>query len=102
MDAKPKRRWYQFSLRTMFVLVFIVSIPMAWVGYSMNWIRERREWTNRHPFLVGGMFPPRTEGPYGLWLFGEQAVDSVGCKPSEENEVRRLFPEARIHILPDR
>ena len=37
----PKRRWYQFSLRTMFVLVFVVSVPLAWVGYSLNWIKER-------------------------------------------------------------
>lgn len=46
MDDKPKikrRRWFQFSLQTMFVLVMLVSIPLAWVGYSLSWIRQRHE-----------------------------------------------------------
>ena len=38
--VSPPRR---FGLRTLFVVVVIVSIPCAWVGYSMNWIRQRRE-----------------------------------------------------------
>jgi hypothetical protein len=38
----PRRRWYQFSLRTMFVLVTVACVVLAWVGYSLNWIRQRR------------------------------------------------------------
>ena len=40
MSENPKRR-LRFSLRTMLVLVAILSVPMAWVAYCKNWIRER-------------------------------------------------------------
>jgi hypothetical protein len=41
MDAnlpKPRRR-FRFSLRTMFVLVTALCV---WLGYQLNWIRQRR------------------------------------------------------------
>ena len=41
-NQNPKRRWLAFRLRTLFVLVAIASVPMAWVGYQLNWGRERR------------------------------------------------------------
>ncbi len=42
MDATPltRRRWFRFSLRTMFVLVTVIAI---FVGYHVNWIRQRNE-----------------------------------------------------------
>ena len=101
MDAKPKRRWYQFSLRTMFVLVFLVSIPLAWVGYSLRWIKERHDWLD-NPAHVGfaamfehadGSDTPVT-APGWLWVFGEQGLGKVWCQPSQLETVQRLFPEA--------
>ena len=37
MDGNlPKpRRWFRFSLRTMFVLIVLLSIPLNWVGYQI-------------------------------------------------------------------
>ena len=32
MNAKPKRRWYQFSLRTLLILMAIVSVLCGWVA----------------------------------------------------------------------
>jgi hypothetical protein len=43
VKPSPHRRWNQFSLRTIFVGMTLVSIPLAWMGYSVNWIRQRRE-----------------------------------------------------------
>lgn len=34
--AKPRRRWYQISLRTLLLLVTIVSAGFAWLGYKVR------------------------------------------------------------------
>ena len=42
----PKRRWFRFSLRMMFVVVTVFG---CWLGYELNWIRQRHEISNhRH------------------------------------------------------
>src|ERR1700730_11659387 len=40
-STKPKRRWLQFRLKTIFVLVAVLCVPLAWVGVRMN--QKRRE-----------------------------------------------------------
>ena len=43
MTPAPKRRW-TFTLRTLFVVVTVFGI---WLGYEMNWIRERHAFLTR-------------------------------------------------------
>jgi len=40
-EPKPKRRWYQFSLRTLLVVVLVLSPFFAWVGWELE--KTRRE-----------------------------------------------------------
>jgi len=42
MTAKPKRRWYQYSLRSMFVLTTLVAMACSWYAYEMKQAAERR------------------------------------------------------------
>jgi len=42
MTAKPKRRWYQFGLRTLLALVFVVAAGSAWYGYRLRLIEQER------------------------------------------------------------
>jgi hypothetical protein len=51
MEQPPpnRRRWFRFSLRTLFVLFTLLSIPFCWIGYQLNWIRERQEFRLAHP-----------------------------------------------------
>jgi hypothetical protein len=102
MTTTP-RRWYQFGLRTMFVLTVVVSIPLAWVGYSLNWIRQRREWRKENPHSCyegsapsGYNSPPPIAAPNGLSLFGEKGVQYVWCEHRDAELAKRLFPEAEI------
>ena len=39
---KPKRRWCQFSLRTLLVVVTVSCVPLAWIGWRMHRARENR------------------------------------------------------------
>ena len=36
-------RLRRFSLRTLFVLVTIIALPLGWVDYQLKWIRQRHE-----------------------------------------------------------
>ena len=43
MDAKPKRRRFRYSLRTLLVFVAIASIPFAWMGHKVREKQRERE-----------------------------------------------------------
>ena len=80
----PPRCLFAFRLRTLLVLVLVLSIPLAWVGYSLAWIRERHRVLERYridsPAIVFPG-PPKTKidrpAPSDLALFGEEGVESV-------------------------
>jgi hypothetical protein len=40
---KPRRRWLQFSLRTLLVLTLVVSLPLGWLGAKVKQAREQRK-----------------------------------------------------------
>ena len=40
-QTKPKRRWFQFSLRTLLIVVTLSAVPLGWVGSKMA--QQRRE-----------------------------------------------------------
>ena len=44
-DPKPKRRWYQFSLRTL-LIVLGLSLPLSWLGLKLRQAREHQETVN--------------------------------------------------------
>ncbi len=43
ISDKPKRPWYQFSLRTLLLLVLICSLGFAWLAARLQRARENRE-----------------------------------------------------------
>ena len=45
----PRRRWFQFGLRTLFVLTTLVALWLAW---ELSFIRERQAWLRENPALV--------------------------------------------------
>ena len=42
-SPKTKRRWYQFSLKTLLVVVSLSCFGFAWIGWRMQQARENRE-----------------------------------------------------------
>jgi len=103
----PRRRWFRFafSLRTLFVVVTVFG---CWLGYQLNWIRQRRE-------FLGGPVPGSgvahfghfsawqdrpVDAPWQLRLLGESGcciILSDYPRSSDENRrLKALFPEAAI------
>jgi hypothetical protein len=42
-NPEPKRRWFQFSLRMLLVLIAVVAIGCGWVAYELNQARQQRQ-----------------------------------------------------------
>jgi hypothetical protein len=105
MSETPKRRWFRFSLRTLFVVVTVAAIAVGWVVYHLDWMRQRRQALESHAILVPvacdfGLGQCRT--PWPLWILGEADVGAVSfALPSstsdeEVERIRRLFPEVDV------
>jgi len=69
----------------------LVCVVLGWVGYQLNWIRQRRQATI-YPMGVGGV-----QAPGALWIFGEEGVSELHVGPAYYERTRALFPEAKIH-----
>jgi hypothetical protein len=76
----PRRRWFAFTLRTMFVGVTMLGILSAWVGYSYNWIIERHQFRRSRAIDVAVPTVPREH--HQTTILWPQAV----CGSSESVE----------------
>lgn len=94
--ARNRRRWFQFTLRTLFVATTGCAL---WLGYELNWIRQRHVFLNRQLDMVRAIGPDwqdearpwATQGPRApgmLWLFGEPGFSRVVLliRESEQRE----------------
>jgi hypothetical protein len=114
--TKPKRCWFRFSLRTLFVAVTISAIIAGCVAYHLDWIRQRssgREWLDQHPGWgsIPVEFEARPNLPWMLKLLGEPAekphLIAAGLKDSQDlpeyhkrvAQMSALFPECQITDL---
>ena len=74
----PKRRWFRFSLRMLFT---IVTVFACWLGYELNWLRQRHRVLDDHLVVHNDRFYEEDLAPGWLWLFGEQAYDELRYLP---------------------
>jgi hypothetical protein len=96
-EIKPKRRWFKFSLRTLFVLVTIIGVGTVYAINLARWMEQRDEFIRTHR-MSGSLkqIPPldvperihsgvlrRFSGPVGL-----------EAKESEFAKAKGLFPDA--------
>jgi hypothetical protein len=60
VTTKP-RRWFRFRLRTLLVMVTLLSVPLGWVGWELDqrrrekkviaWVEEMGGTVNFHHYL---------------------------------------------------
>ncbi len=88
----------RFSLRTLLILVALVAIPMSWVAYQLNWIRQRHEFLQREG-VVSKTINMDRPFPWGLRLLGEQKQYLLDV-PQDDGfqNVLKLFPEAVVNL----
>jgi uncharacterized protein (DUF2236 family) len=96
-ETKPKRRWFQFRLRTLFVLVALFSVPMGWISYQLYWIHQRHAFRANPdvlPFVLTITEVPKT--PWQLKLLGERDPPRLVVAEDLADEARSLFPGVAI------
>jgi hypothetical protein len=93
----PRRPGLRFSLRTMFV---VVTLFCMWVAWQLNWIRDRHlALKTVHP--GGYSLKDYRPAPWSIRLF-ERGVPFINVDPEiardteRVNELKRLFPESRL------
>ena len=108
MAVAPKRRWFRFSLRTLFVAMTLLA---AWLGYHFNWIRQRHAALVFEGRAEASMVTPNgpktviitSQAPWPLNWMGEPGHTAliVGgrTEPEEVERIRKLFPEADVDAL---
>ena len=112
-----RRRWFRFTLRTLFVVVTLVACCL---GYQLNWIGERHslidasqqtgvdpEYETITQPLGFPALPVRVEtkdAPWPLRWLGERGVYTLNIRDdmpkAEVERIRALFPEAEIDRVP--
>jgi len=85
---KPKRRWYQFRLRTLLVVTLVLAVGLSWIAVKLQQARRQRKAVQAicqlggavgYDFdIVGGTYRPRYEEPAGTaWLSRVDLVSDV-------------------------
>jgi hypothetical protein len=99
----------QFSLRTLFVVVTILALPMGWLAWNAWQVRQRERFQQRFgEDEVMGIRRVRLVGeeatPPLIWrLFGAKPEDRINLSrekftDDEIQQIEALFPEADICI----
>src|SRR6188474_61942 len=80
VSSIPKRRWYQFSTRTLFLAMTLAGVGSAWWVHAQFCLRHAANYRlmANHPY-----FPANFSGPLSIW--DEYARDE---------EIRRKRAEA--------
>ena len=88
MDEKPKRRWFRFSLRMLFVLVTVLCV---WIGWNANIVRERKS-------ILAEI--ERTIGPIKIGVLEEAEADHANIKIAQNefewarvSRIRRMLSD---------
>jgi hypothetical protein len=109
MPTPSRRRWFQFALGAMFVLVTVFAV---WLGWNVKQVHQRRaeyeSWFGTDTIVTywdhnRTSIPPRIQ-PIGVAirvrLFGDMAFEEITLPQPDAAEIERvraLFPEARVN-----
>jgi autotransporter translocation and assembly factor TamB len=99
MEAKPKRRWFQFSLWTLMIVVTLLAVPLGYVGWQAKIVRERNTLAESLTTL-GRTQTKNGNIPWLRRMLGDSVYDHITlCRSASDElmaEYMATFPEAVI------
>ncbi|HZZ73585.1 MAG TPA: hypothetical protein VFE24_15130 [Pirellulales bacterium] len=111
ITAPPKRHWHQFSLRTLFVVVTLLAIPCAYVGWQAKIVVKRKVMIEKIvegggafsyfvPPIPPANYAPPESVPWCRHLLGDCEVWIIAPPASMEDDqayaIKEMFPEAKV------
>jgi hypothetical protein len=116
--TKPKRRWYQFSLRTLLIAMTLLAI---WLGWNIKKVRQRSEYARyliakgedviplESAATVAAQHPWSTKRVPWVWRWmGATPIEYIrihearGFAQADARVMADLFPEARVYFVSER
>ena len=107
MSLAPKRRWFRFSLRTMFLAVTVFCV---WLGWNVEQVRKRDRllrssevyvWPSRSPYML----PPPSHKfmPVAWSLLGARKLIGISLNQKRFTQAdlehyESMFPEAEMGV----
>jgi hypothetical protein len=119
-NAEPRRRWYQFGLRTLLIAVALLGVGCWYIAGQARIVSERKairgeleSWTIIVQFDKPGSPPPAVVPQVSRLrrLLGDEAVGVIYLVPDDgrfyrdresyqyEDAIRKAFPEAEIRYM---
>jgi hypothetical protein len=101
-----KRRWSQFSLRSLLIFTLICAIPCGYLGWQAKIVRERKLCFKQLASKRGiGQHGPESLPNAPNWIrlaLGDVPIESIDAPvfatDDELNEIRAMFPEAKVRV----
>ena len=106
IETKLKRRWFRFSLQTLFALVTLLAI---WLGWQLSIVQERKAAMTR--IIESGGIAADVDNEFMAQLtydfspvrrlFGDRSLNIVILPSSFESKqavYQRIFPEAAVFV----
>jgi hypothetical protein len=100
-EPKCKRRWFQFSLRTLMIAVTLLAVPMGYFGWQAKNVGEREAFLENRHYLPGESSPfEPVQAPWMLRLLGAKPIYHVTVWSKVDAErAASLFPEAIVEDM---
>jgi len=103
MTAPLRRRWFRFSLRTLFVLVAVLGVFLGWLGVQVKWIRDRHEalsWVLKQ----NGLYSEWRDGADRQTRHGDTSLPMIVARSDESRQLRapwalRMLGEPSVTIV---
>ena len=103
---KSRRRWFQFSLRTLFVAITLAGLVLSWIMWNVRQVQMRERATRYIVTHFGNVIEGTSDRPWKslpfMWqLLGAKPVELVRLGHSyfsdeDRDQIARLFPDADV------
>jgi Leucine-rich repeat (LRR) protein len=102
--SAPRRRWFRYRLRTLLIVLTVLSLPLGWVGWRLAEVHRERSaitWVYKQGGQVGFIEMPgkrsRWEESKGMWF--RRSVESVDLSDSKVSDLSPLTKLKQIKSL---
>jgi hypothetical protein len=92
---KVRRR---FTLRILLIGIALLAIPLSWLAYHVNWIRQRHAFLRLEGVIASKPFGMVRPYPSGLKLLGEPKQHVMDVPAEHIQRAQELFPEAVLNL----